>query len=69
MRTASGLFTLPWTCGINFIDTADVYSAGESEEMSGKALRGRRDDVVLATKAHGAMGRGHQHEGQFAALD
>jgi len=43
--------------GINFIDTADVYSAVESEEIVGQALRGRRDDVVLATKAHGAMGR------------
>src|SRR3984957_3500450 len=43
--------------GINFIDTADVYSAGESEEIVGQALRGRRDEVVLATKAHGAMGR------------
>src|SRR5271170_6740080 len=43
--------------GINFIDTADVYSAGESEEIVGQALRGRRDDVVLATKAHGAMGQ------------
>jgi aryl-alcohol dehydrogenase-like predicted oxidoreductase len=42
--------------GINFIDTADVYSQGESEEIVGTALRGRRDDVVLATKAHGAMG-------------
>jgi aryl-alcohol dehydrogenase-like predicted oxidoreductase len=42
--------------GINFIDTADVYSAGESEEIVGKALVGRRDDVVLATKAHGPMG-------------
>src|SRR5437763_7383590 len=41
--------------GINFVDTADVYSAGESEEIVGKALRGRRDDVVLATKAHSAM--------------
>ena len=40
--------------GINFVDTADVYSAGESEEIVGQALRGRRDDVVLATKAHGA---------------
>jgi aryl-alcohol dehydrogenase-like predicted oxidoreductase len=36
--------------GINFIDTADVYSYGESEEIVGKALAGRRDDVVLATK-------------------
>jgi aryl-alcohol dehydrogenase-like predicted oxidoreductase len=42
--------------GINFVDTADVYSAGESEEIVGKALVGRREDVVLATKAHGAMG-------------
>jgi aryl-alcohol dehydrogenase-like predicted oxidoreductase len=43
--------------GINFIDTADVYSAGESEEIVGKALRGRRDHVVLATKAFSPMGR------------
>jgi aryl-alcohol dehydrogenase-like predicted oxidoreductase len=42
--------------GINFIDTADVYSAGESEEIVGKALKGRRDDVVLATKVHAPMG-------------
>ncbi len=43
--------------GINFIDTADVYSAGESEQIVGKALAGgRRDNVVLATKAHGPMG-------------
>jgi aryl-alcohol dehydrogenase-like predicted oxidoreductase len=42
--------------GINFIDTADVYSRGRSEEIVGRALRGRRDDVVLATKVHGAMG-------------
>src|SRR3954464_527015 len=43
--------------GINFIDTADVYSRGESEEIVGKALSGgRREDVVLATKVHGTMG-------------
>jgi aryl-alcohol dehydrogenase-like predicted oxidoreductase len=42
--------------GINFIDTADVYSQGESEEIVGKALKGRRDDVILATKFHGQMG-------------
>ena len=42
--------------GINFIDTADVYSRGESEEIVGKALAGgRRDSVVLATKIHGRM--------------
>jgi aryl-alcohol dehydrogenase-like predicted oxidoreductase len=42
--------------GINFIDTADVYSAGESEEIVAKALQGRRDDVVLATKFFAPMG-------------
>jgi aryl-alcohol dehydrogenase-like predicted oxidoreductase len=43
--------------GINFIDTADVYSRGESEEIVGKALRGgRREHIVLATKFHGTMG-------------
>jgi aryl-alcohol dehydrogenase-like predicted oxidoreductase len=43
--------------GINFIDTADVYSRGESEEIVGKALGGgRRENVVLATKFHGTMG-------------
>ncbi len=41
--------------GINFIDTADVYSQGESEVIVGKALAGRRDDVILATKFHGPM--------------
>jgi aryl-alcohol dehydrogenase-like predicted oxidoreductase len=42
--------------GINFIDTADVYSRGESEEIVGKAIKGRRDEIVLATKVHGTMG-------------
>src|SRR5262245_27406275 len=42
--------------GINFVDTADVYAAGGSEEIVGKAIRGRRDDVILATKVHGRMG-------------
>jgi aryl-alcohol dehydrogenase-like predicted oxidoreductase len=42
--------------GINFIDTADVYAQGESEQIVGKALAGgRRDDVILATKVHGAI--------------
>ncbi|HEY5990318.1 MAG TPA: aldo/keto reductase [Streptosporangiaceae bacterium] len=50
--------------GINFIDTADVYSAGESEEIVGKALAGgRRARVVLATKAHGAMGEDANERG------
>ncbi|MGC9221564.1 MAG: aldo/keto reductase [Solirubrobacteraceae bacterium] len=42
--------------GINFVDTADIYSAGESEEILGKALKGRRDNVVLATKFFVPMG-------------
>jgi len=41
--------------GINFIDTADVYARGESEEIVGKALKGRRNSIVLATKVHGPM--------------
>src|SRR3954449_4687905 len=44
--------------GINFIDTANVYSAGESETMLGKALAGKRHDVVVATKVRGRMGKG-----------
>ena len=42
--------------GVNFVDTADVYARGESEEIVGRALKGRRDDIVLATKVHGVMG-------------
>ncbi|MDQ3963158.1 MAG: aldo/keto reductase [Actinomycetota bacterium] len=49
--------------GINFIDTADVYSAGESETIVGKALKGKRDDVVLATKFHGSMGPSLNEQG------
>jgi aryl-alcohol dehydrogenase-like predicted oxidoreductase len=49
--------------GINFIDTADVYSQGESEEIVAKALAGRRDEVVLATKFHGTMGEGLNRSG------
>ncbi|MEV8423362.1 aldo/keto reductase [Streptomyces niveus] len=49
--------------GINFLDTADMYSAGESEVIVGKALKGRRDDVVLATKVHFPMGEGRNRGG------
>jgi aryl-alcohol dehydrogenase-like predicted oxidoreductase len=50
--------------GINFIDTADVYAQGESEEIVGKALAGgRRDDIILATKFHGAMGDDPNRQG------
>ncbi|MGW4123962.1 aldo/keto reductase [Nocardia sp. NPDC004711] len=49
--------------GINVIDTADVYSQGESEEIVGKALAGRRDDVVLASKFHGQVGNSPNSRG------
>ncbi|NKY52619.1 aldo/keto reductase [Nocardia vermiculata] len=49
--------------GINVIDTADHYSNGESEEQLGKAIAGRRDDIVLATKAHLPMGEERNHQG------
>jgi aryl-alcohol dehydrogenase-like predicted oxidoreductase len=49
--------------GINFVDTADVYSAGESEEIVGKALKGRRDEVVLATKFFMPMGEDGNRRG------
>jgi aryl-alcohol dehydrogenase-like predicted oxidoreductase len=49
--------------GVNFIDTADVYSQGQSEEIVGRAIKGRRDDVVLATKVHGQMGEGRNRSG------
>jgi len=49
--------------GINFIDTADAYSRGESEEIVGKALKGGRDNVVLATKAHLPMGDDPNQQG------
>lgn len=49
--------------GINFVDTADGYSDGESEEIVGKALKDRRDDVVLATKVHFPMGEDPNQRG------
>jgi aryl-alcohol dehydrogenase-like predicted oxidoreductase len=60
--------------GINFIDTADAYSRGESEVIVGEALKGRRDNVVLATKAYLPMGddpnqRGNSRRWLVRALD
>jgi aryl-alcohol dehydrogenase-like predicted oxidoreductase len=49
--------------GINSIDTADRYSAGESDEIVGKALKGRRDKIVLATKVYGPMGDDPNQQG------
>jgi aryl-alcohol dehydrogenase (NADP+) len=62
--------------GINFFDTANVYSAGSSEEVTGRALKdfGKRDEIVLATKVHGRMRRGPNGAGLsrkaiFAEID
>ncbi len=49
--------------GVNLIDTADMYSQGQSEEMVGAAIAGRRDDIVLATKAFMPMGDERNHQG------
>jgi aryl-alcohol dehydrogenase-like predicted oxidoreductase len=49
--------------GINFVDTADAYSDGESEVIVGKALKRRRDDIVLASKVHYPMGDDPNHRG------
>lgn len=49
--------------GVNVVDTADAYSAGQSEEMVGRAIQGRRDDLVLATKAFLPMGEERNHRG------
>lgn len=60
---ATALVDAALDAGINLIDTADMYSAGESEEMVGRAIAGRRDDIVLATKAGMPMGEERNHRG------
>jgi aryl-alcohol dehydrogenase-like predicted oxidoreductase len=60
---ADGIVHRALDAGINFIDTADVYSAGQSETMVGKAIAGRRHDLVLATKVRGRMGPGPNQVG------
>ena len=52
---ATRLVDIAFDAGINFFDTADVYSFGQSEQLLGKALKGKRDHVVLATKVRGRM--------------
>lgn len=49
--------------GVNFFDTANVYSNGRAEEIVGELLKGRRNDVVIATKVHGSVGEGPNDEG------
>lgn len=60
---ATALVHRAMDAGINFIDTANVYAAGESETMVGHALKGRRHEVVLATKVRGRMGPGPNQVG------
>ncbi|MFI9456465.1 aldo/keto reductase [Amycolatopsis sp. NPDC052450] len=60
---AATLVDAALAAGINLIDTADMYSDGESEKMVGKAIAGRREDVVLATKASMPMGDERNHQG------
>ena len=55
--------------GINFVDTADVYSGGVSEEIIGEALQGRRDDVVLATKFFMPMDDRPEPQRRFPEVD
>ena len=66
-KDCAGIIQRALDDGINFIDTADVYSAGESEEIVGdflaKAGPAKRQDIVLATKFHGKMGEGLNQEG------
>lgn len=63
---ADGIVARALEGGVNFIDTADIYSSGLSEEITGRAIvnaGARRTDVVLATKAYGAMGEGPNDRG------
>ena len=71
---ATAMIDAALEAGINLIDTADFYSQGQSEEMVGKAISGRRDDIVLATKAYLPMGDERNHRGSsrrwlFTELD
>ncbi len=63
--TSLPLIRQAFEAGVNFFDTADVYSTGVSEEITGRALRSLapRDEVVIATKVHGAMGSGPNQRG------
>ncbi|MER7013637.1 aldo/keto reductase [Saccharopolyspora sp. NPDC000359] len=60
---ATAIVDVALEAGINLIDTADMYGGGESEEMVGKAIAHRRDDIVLATKAGMPMGEERNHRG------
>lgn len=63
VKEASGMLDICFENGINFFDTADVYSQGASEEILGKALKGRRQDAIVATKGTFQMGEGANDKG------
>ena len=74
LREAERLVDFSLNAGINFIDTADAYGAGESESYLGRVLKDRRDDIVLATKLFNPMGPGINDSGMsrvriFKALE
>jgi len=60
---AKNVLRRAWDLGINFYDTADVYSKGRSEEIVGEFLKGNREDAVVATKAYNPMGEGVNRQG------
>ncbi len=60
---ATAIVDAALAAGINVIDTADMYGDGQSEEMVGRAIAGRREDIVLATKATMPMGEERNHRG------
>jgi aryl-alcohol dehydrogenase-like predicted oxidoreductase len=60
---ATAIVDAALAAGVNLIDTADMYGQGESEVLVGKAVQGRRDDLVLATKAAMPMGEERNHRG------
>ncbi|MEO8846295.1 MAG: aldo/keto reductase [Kofleriaceae bacterium] len=61
--TAAQIWRAARDAGINFIDTADVYNEGRSEQIVGRLMRGERDDLVLATKAYFPTGKGPNARG------
>lgn len=63
VKEATRLVDVSLEAGLNFFDTADVYSAGASEEILGKAIKGRRDNVLISTKATFPTGNGPNDKG------
>jgi aryl-alcohol dehydrogenase-like predicted oxidoreductase len=63
-RTSADILDLALESGINLVDTANVYGAGESERILGNLLKERRNRIVLATKVHGRVGEGPNDGGQ-----